>query len=174
MFDKLIQLLLEFWNDLKPFVVIEHFNSGVILRFGKGHRMTGPGFHWKWPFAETSTTTTVVPTTMDLKPQTVMTKDGHIVTVRGMVKSQVDDVWRFLLEVYDTPDAVGDTTMGVIARLIMDSTFEEIKGTDINNEISKKSRAQAKNYGVNIIQVTLVDISPSRSFRIYNESGLYG
>jgi len=75
-----------------------------------------------------------------------------------MVKARVEDSVKFLTEVYDQVDALGDTTMGVIARIVMDSTEDELKDPayDINNKITIKARAAAKAYGIYVIQVTLL------------------
>ena len=52
MFEKLIDLLVGAWHRLCPLEIIEAYNRGVVLRFGRYHRTLEPGLHWKWPVAE--------------------------------------------------------------------------------------------------------------------------
>lgn len=172
MFDSIIQAIKDLWADyLQFYVYVPQFRAGIVLRNGTFHRLIGPGWHWKWPTFEEDYQALVIPTTYDLKPQSLVTKDGKSVVVRGMIKSKTEDTKKFLLESYDQVDALGDTTMGVIARLVMDSTYQELMSSDydINNKITIKARVAAKAYGIYVLQVTLIEITPARSLRIFND-----
>lgn len=171
MFDAIIQFVKDIWTDYLQFwIYVPQYREAIILRNGAFHRLKTAGFHWKWPTYEEEFQALIIPTTHDLRSQSLVTKDGKTVTVRGMVKSKVSDTKKFLLEVYDQLDALGDTTMGVIANIVNDSTYEELLGIDIDNKITVKARVQAKKYGIEVIQVTLIDKTPSRALRLFGES----
>jgi regulator of protease activity HflC (stomatin/prohibitin superfamily) len=171
MLEPLFTLIKELWEDwFKFFVYVPEYKTAIILRNGTYHHTCKTGYNWKWPALESTYNTLTIPTTYDLKQQSLVTKDNKTITVRGMIKSKVIDARKFLLEVFDQADALGDTTMGVIARIIMDSTSEEVMSPDINNRITIKARTEAKKYGIEVIQVTLIDISPSKSLRLFTGS----
>jgi regulator of protease activity HflC (stomatin/prohibitin superfamily) len=169
MFDAIFQWLRDIWSIFWPVLQIEQFNRGIILRGGKFKKMIGPGLHLRIPFLDTKLEETVVPTTYDLSSQSLVTLDGKEITVKAMFKSQITDVKKFLLEVYDTKNAMGDIIMGIIARMIMSSDWTDLRGEAINNEITKKARVEGKKIGIEILQVTLTSITSSRSIRIFSE-----
>lgn len=166
MFDKILEFFITFFDYLKMWWVIEQYNQGVVLRFGKYHRVVGPGFHWKLPFADYVMEHTIVPTTMRLYHQSLHTKDDKSVVIQAIIKYQVSDVETLLMKVYDPVDAIGDMTQSIIKNVIMGSTWQEVINPDLDNIITKKARVEAKKWGIEIIQVTLVDINKAPSFRL--------
>jgi regulator of protease activity HflC (stomatin/prohibitin superfamily) len=76
----------------------------------------------------------------------------------------------FLLEVYDAQDALADMTQSIIKNIIIASSLEQCIDPDMDNTLTKKVRAEARKWGVDIQQVTLTDIAPIRSFRIINDT----
>lgn len=161
-----------FATYLQWWFFVNQYQEAIVLRKGRFHRKKTTGLYWKWPFIEEAFHTLIIPTTNELRQQSLITKDGKSVTVRGMVKAKVDDSVKFLTEVYDQTDALGDTTMGVIARIVMDSTLAELTDPayDINNKITIKARATAKVYGIYVMQVTLIETATTRGLRIFSDS----
>jgi regulator of protease activity HflC (stomatin/prohibitin superfamily) len=47
MFERVLDFLASFWNVLRPLVVVDDYEGGVILRFGRYKRDLTPGLHWK-------------------------------------------------------------------------------------------------------------------------------
>lgn len=170
MFDRLIDLITEFLEQLLPFFVIREFEEAVVLRFGKFHKSVRAGFHWRIPFVDEYMEQHVVVTTINLAPQSLYTKDKQNLVVKGVIKYRISDIETFILEVYDAQDAISDMTQSIIKNIIMDKTLEECIDTEIDNTLTKKARVEAKKWGVEIQQVTLTDIAPIKSFRIINDT----
>jgi regulator of protease activity HflC (stomatin/prohibitin superfamily) len=168
MFDKLIDVVLQFIDDILPFVVVEHYNRGVRLRFGKNKGVLEPGFHWKIPFADSILTHMVKTTTMGLFPQTVTTKDGQSVVVCAVVKYEVDNVEQLLLEVNDPVDAVSDMTKGIIRDTLITTNWSECNDPEIVRQIRDKAAREASKWGIKIRAVTLTDLAVMKSLRILN------
>jgi membrane protease subunit HflK len=166
MFDGFITFVLSIWEELNPFFIVNDYEEGVLLLNGKYQKTLKPGLHMKVPLAGNYLKTNIVATTYDLQPQSLTTADNKTVTVRGMVKSKVTDVKKFLLEAYDQADVLGDITMGEIAKLIQRTPYDQLSSDSINNEITKKARAKAKAYGIEVLEVTLVDNALAPAFRI--------
>lgn len=166
MFDKIFEFFSSFFDYLKFYWIIEQYNRGVLLRFGKFVRVLPPGLHWKWPFADYILEHTIVPTTMRLYHQSLHTSDDKPIVIQAIIKYQVSDVETLLMKVYDPVDAIGDMTQAVIKNIIMEKTWEECRNPDLDNMITRKARVEAKKWGIEIIQVTLVDINKAPSFRL--------
>jgi len=166
MLDRLIDFLLEFFEDAKPFFVINHYDQGVRLRFGKPKGLLYPGFHWKLPFADTILTHMVKVTTLNLSEQTITTKDGHSVVIRTVIKYQVSDVETLLLEVNNAVDALSDIVQGIIRDKIVDRSWQECQEPALGVDISRQSKREATKWGIEILQITITDLAQMRSIRL--------
>jgi len=170
MFDKLIDLLAQWWNFLMPAVIIPDYEEAVLLRAGRFKKVLKPGFHVKLPVIDEVVSQHVVITTLSLSAQSLYTKDKQNVVVKAVVKYKISDVKVFLLEVFDAQDALADMTQSIIKNIIISLPLEDCIDPEIDNTLTKKVRVEAKKWGVDIQQVTLTDIAPIRSFRLINDT----
>jgi regulator of protease activity HflC (stomatin/prohibitin superfamily) len=170
MFDKLVELLINWWIELKPIVIIRDYEGAVLLRFGIFKRVLGPGLHFKIPFFDEVIDQHVVITTLSLDAQSLYTKDKQNIVVKGVIKYKISDVKIFLLEVWDAQDALSDMSSSIIKNVIMSMTMEECTDAELDNTLTKKVRVEAKKWGVEVQQVTLTDLAPIRSYRLINDN----
>ena len=170
MFDKLIEILSNWWYQTIPFIIIRDYEEAVLLRFGRFHSVLKPGIHLKLPFFDEVIDQHVVVTTLSLDAQSLYTKDKQNIVVKGLIKYKIADVKTFLLEVYDAQDALSDMSQSIIKNVIMSMTLEECTDTELDNTLTKKVRVEAKKCGVEVQQVTLTDLAPIRSYRLINDN----
>lgn len=174
MLDKLIEFIISFWNDLAPYFVINEYQEGLILRFGKYHKSYKSGIHWKIPFFDDVLKTHIITTTLSTPPQSLCTKDNFEIVIEAVVKYQIEDSKKFLLDIYDTQDGIQDITQAIIKEVVMEKSWEECKDSDLDNLITKKVRSEVKKYGIKVEKVTLVSITRTRSLRLIgNANQLY-
>ena len=119
MLDSLIQWLTSIIEHISPFVIVKQYENGIQLRFGKYMRSLNPGLYIKIPFIDEILTQHVVLTTLSLPAQSLVTSDNKNIVVEAMVKYKITDAQIFLLEVYDSVDAVSDISQGIIKELII-------------------------------------------------------
>lgn len=174
MFDRLIDLVLNLIDGVKPFVVLRDYQDGVLLRFGRYRRTLGPGFHLVIPFADHVEAVPTVWTTLSLPPQSITTRDGVDVVVKGMVKSRISDAKTYTLEAYDTQDAISDTACGIIYETIRSRTFNECHVGDLPADVIKTLRAEGRKWGISVKAFTLTDFSRMRSIRLVSGSADVG
>ncbi len=172
MFDRLIDVITEWWAYFMPAIIIPNYEEAVLLRNGKFIKVLGPGFHVKLPIFDEVISHHVVVTTLSLPAQSLYTKDKQNIVVKGVVKYKISDVKIFLLEVFDAQDALADMTQSIIKNIIITTSIEECLDLELDNILTKKVRVEARKWGVEIQQVTLTDIAPIRSYRIINDSVL--
>lgn len=175
--DQLIAKIFEFGREyLLPWEIIDHYNRGVRLRFGRvvtdkeGKPIVlGPGFHWKWPIQIDDILTHMVKvTTMDLSEQTITTHDDRAIVVRGVLKYEVQDVATLLLECDSPAAAVADISMGIIRDAFVEKDWAECNDPKFPEQIAIKIRREAKKWGIYVIALTLTDLSNMKSFRLLN------
>jgi regulator of protease activity HflC (stomatin/prohibitin superfamily) len=171
MIDKLIDVILQFADDLKCWQVVDYYERGMRLRFGKKYgEALEPGIHWKIPFVDNVLSILIKPTTMRLPEQTVTTLDGFSVVVKSIIKYSVSDPVTLMLEVNDPIDAVADMTQGIIRNTIIDTEYNYCNNVEFNKAITTKVRAEAKKWGVAVDVVTITDFGKMMSIRLLNTS----
>jgi regulator of protease activity HflC (stomatin/prohibitin superfamily) len=170
--SKFLEILAEFWKDLVPFLIIDQYEKGVLLRNGIFRKVCEAGLHWKIPFFEKIVVCTTVTTTMNLGSQSLTTLDGHGIVTSGVVKYSIGDVKVFLMDVCDAVDAIADMTQAIIKECVMERNWEDLRGKDVDKEITKKAKSEAKRWGIDIEKVTLVDVGIIKSYRLFNSTSI--
>ena len=170
MFDKLIEVMSNWWSYLTPAVIVPIYEEGVLLRAGKFLKMLPPGLHFKLPIFDEVLTHHVVITTISLPAQSLYTKDKQNIVCKAVVKYKISDVKVFLLEVYDAQDAISDMTQSIIKNIIVSTPLEQCIDPEIDALLTRKTKGEAKKWGVEVQQVTLTDIAPIKSFRLINDT----
>lgn len=167
--DKIIEFLLNLIDKIIPVFVILPYQKAVLYWCGKYVKTIGEGIHWKFPFLHTYDKHTFVTTTLTIPTQSLTTKDGLQVVVKSVVKYKIDDIKLFILEVYDSVDAISDTTQCIIKEQITERNWKDCSDNELDNLITKKLRVEVKRWGINVEKVTLTDIGLIRSIRLFNE-----
>ena len=172
MWESLISLIGTFWNHLLPFTVIDQYEMAVCLRLGKHQRTLKPGFHFKIPFVDSIMTQSVVTDTYNLQPQALTTLDNKEIVVSAVVRYTISDVKTFLLEVSDEDSVIPDICLGAIRSILTSKTWEECQDKKIDTPITAQVRQEIAKYGVTVEKVRLIDMTKSRSYRIFSDGGL--
>lgn len=167
-FGALISWLQSVWKIIWFFRIINEYEEGVLFTLGKFRKVLKPGLHFKWSVFEDIQTHYSKDDTILLSSQSLTTKDSKTVTVAGRILYSITDIESFMTKVNSPQQAIADITMGVIAKNIIESNYEETVSIKIMNEISKQTRSRCKKYGVHIEDVELVQLSLSRSVNLFN------
>ena len=168
MIDKLVEFLLNFIDKLLPLQIIYQYQEGVLLRFGKYKKVLTKGFHWKIPVIDTPIIEHIAVTTTTLPPQSLTTLDDKTIVVKGIIKYKITDIHKYALLIWDAKDALVDTTCGIIRDTVNEKNWEEIRLGKIDGLISRRVKSAAEEYGIEVIWVTLTDISIMKSFRLFS------
>lgn len=168
MFDKLIEFILNFWYDLMPTMVVDQWEQGVYLRFGKFVKTVKPGLVWKIPFVDRVVKTEVITQTVHLQPQTLTTLDEYNIVLKSIVRYHVDDVKKFLLNVMHASDVLVDTTQGIIRDTVETTNWYDLE--NVNETLTAEVSKVVKDWGITIERVTLTDLGIVSTYRIMSES----
>jgi len=170
MFDRLIDLLLNFTELFKCWTILQPFERGVAVTLGTRIRPLNPGFNWLWPLAiDHVHKINVVPTTENLSLQTLTTKDAFTVIIGITVKWKVSDVEKILLEVEDYEGVVLDTCYGQLGDVVAQSTWEELMSPEFPSRACTAMRYRAGRAGINVLNVNLTDLAKVKTYRMVTE-----
>lgn len=167
MFDKLIEFILNLKDELIPVRIINEWEGGIHMRGGKFLRVVEPGIRFKFPFIDHIWVAYTVAQTVDLLPQTLTTKDGKNIVLKGIVRYKVNDPKKYLMSVNSARDVLVDTVQGIIKQIIENYTW----GSDVelNDLITEKSGPIVEVWGIKIESVTLVDFGIIRTYRLMSD-----
>jgi membrane protease subunit HflK len=172
MFDWIKDLFTATGTLLSPVVMVRPWQGAVVLRYGRWHRTLTPGYYWKWPFFEDAVWTETCETTFRAEPQSLTTSDDRPVTVSAIVKYEIKDVRKFVCDVWDQRDVLGDVTAGAVDECIRAHTYEELmRGVPDAALLTKVKRGVGK-YGFQINGVTFRDRARGRSLRLIMPSSM--
>ena len=164
--DVLWQFLGEFIGRFQCFTIVNQYEAGVLLRYGKYVRTVAPGLVWQWPIVDTVLTDNVVPTTTNLDTQILTTSDGKTVLIGAVLRWRIEDVKKVLLELEDPDDVLFDTAYGMIAEAAQTTTYDDLESDEFRSNVREGIRRRMGKYGVHVEEVFLTDIAMTRSFHL--------
>jgi len=144
------------------------YQRAVIYRFGKVHRVGGPGWAWIWPIIERFDPVDLRVKTIDVPKQKVISKDGVELVVDAIVYLKVKkDNQSVVNSIIEVEDYIGAAQQFITASLrdVLGSMelSEVIANIEVINAKIKENLEQiSKNWGVTIesIEIQSVEIPP--------------
>ena len=180
MLDRLFDFI---WSivDLLFFVeIVDAYQGGVVLRWGKFHREVAPGACFYIPFGvERVILASVVMDNARMAEQTFTLQDGVTITVVPVITYRVHNVRKHLLEVEDAEGSLQDAAAGVIRKVLTPHNWAEFvnpkTSEEIEEEAQKAVRAEAFKWGVEILRVQFPDlVRQDQVVRVYGVDVVLG
>jgi regulator of protease activity HflC (stomatin/prohibitin superfamily) len=138
----------------------KEWEEAIILRFGKFQRLVGPGFFFKWPFAETFLKQDRRIITLDVSRQEVMTKDNISVSVDAVVFMKVVNTKDSLVNIQNVWNSVMKYAQTTMRDVVGDVELDDVlaRRDEIANKIAKIVERETRDWGVDIISVNLQNV----------------
>jgi regulator of protease activity HflC (stomatin/prohibitin superfamily) len=172
MFDKITDFIIGSLTFFQFFTVVNIYEKGIVLRYGKYNRKLDAGFHFIIPFyIEEVLTHETILTTRNLGSQSLTTKDDYKIIVSSIVSYHVSNVKTLLLKVEQAETILEDTVYGVITRHILDNTYEFVISEKFIERILKEIKKKAKKFGITVDNIYFMDLSEIKTIRIISEGG---
>ena len=167
MFDKLVQLIERFGYQLMPYVIIEEWNAGVHLRYGRYINTLNSGVHFNIPFFDNIIECPVITQSVNLPSQTLTTLDDESIVLKAIIRYKVSNVRTYLLGVMHANDVLIDTTQGMIRDVVELTTWDDL--VNVNEIITDKVKEYVVRWGIEVEAVTITDLGIVKSFRIFGD-----
>ncbi len=140
------------------------YQRAIIYRFGKVHRVGGPGWAFVWPIIEEVNMVDLRTKTIDVPKQDVVTKDGIEISIDAIiylkVKKDNQSVVNSIIEVEDYVGAsqllVVSTVRDVIGSMNLGEVISSIEL--VNAQLKETLEKNCKNWGVTVDSVEIKDI----------------
>lgn len=173
MFEKLIGIVVDIWDWLIPFQIVDQYESGIHMRLGKFYRVLEPGLRFRWWAVDTFSVINVATTTMPLRAQSLTTKDGKAVVVSSILKYRIIDVKPTMLELWDAEDVLRDTAMGAVKDVVSERTLKRLNEKSTEQRVMDIIQGELADYGVEVHRITFVDLGAVRSYRLITNPDEY-
>jgi len=138
----------------------KEWEEAIVLRFGKFQRLVGPGFFFKWPFAESFLKQDKRIITLDVSRQEVMTKDNISVSVDAVVFMKVVNTKDSLVNIQNVWNSVMKYAQTTMRDVVGDVELDELlaRRDEIAGKIAKIVDRGTKDWGVDITSVNLQNV----------------
>lgn len=166
MFDKLVDVVVQFIDCFRFFQVIDADEQGILLRNGLMAKVLEPGLHWFWPMIYRVRKDNVATRLYEMVAQSLVTKDGKCVAAGIVVTSKIRNIERSILDVENVDSAIQDACQATLAELVMESSWDTLRTAEFADRLTTECRKLAFKYGMEIIKVRLHELAPLRTFRL--------
>ncbi|MDD4409091.1 MAG: slipin family protein [Candidatus Pacebacteria bacterium] len=140
--------------------VIDQFEKGLVLTFGKYSGTKDPGLNWIFPGIQRMIKIDMRITTVDIPQQEVITKDNVPVGINAVVYFRVDSAEKAILNIQDYTLAVAQYAQAalrdVIGGIELDSLLSERE--QVAEKIQSIVEIGTKQWGIEVIDIKIQDI----------------
>lgn len=169
------------------FYTVDVSEEGVVTRFGRYARTTGPGAHFKLPFgiesvikvqskrvlqeefgfrtADTNRTPSSYDKSRYVQESLMLTGDLNVADVEWVVQYRISDPWKYLFHARDVRRNIRDVSMSIMRRVVGDRLVSEVLTTG-RQEVAQAAKELCQevldsyDIGIRIVNVILQDVNP--------------
>jgi regulator of protease activity HflC (stomatin/prohibitin superfamily) len=151
---KLLEWIGEKWRDyLSPFCIVKEYEKGVLLRLGKYKKGLKVGVNLKLPIIDEIHTCLCKVDTFHVSPVNVTTLDQKQVSVEPIIKFDIVDAKKYLIDTNEAASNLHDISRGIIADYLTDCDWEEVKKKTTLTKIKNALKNECEEMGVNVNKV---------------------
>ena len=147
-----------------PYKSVPESHYGVVKEFGKFTKVLSPGLHYLNPVVESLTLVDAREKLIDLKKQSIMTRDNVNVAIDAVVYYKTEDACRALFSVENLEQAVGEIAKTALRDVFGHTLLQEALETKdkIATHIREIIEKPTYNWGVTITRVLIQEIQFSK------------
>lgn len=167
---KLFEWIGEFWREsVSPIVILKTYEAGVLLRLGIYKHDLKEGVNFKIPLIDLIHTANKAIDTFHVSPVDITTLDGKQVSVEPIIKFDIVDPKKFLLDVNNGSDNLHDISRGIIADYLSDCNWDDIKERKTLTAIKNALKSECDELGVKVYKVYFGRIVTTKIFTVFKE-----
>ena len=167
-----LEKLTQKFIDLFPhFFFIYPNESGIRIIFGKYVKRLDAGCYFNWPVIMQFMKLDTQPQVIDLKNQSITTKDGKSIVISGALEYTISDAYCTLLKVYDHDQSLRTLTLGIIANYTTQATFEQCRDTEnLKTQIIQGLQNRVGDWGLKVQHLYITDLALTTNIRLLSDA----
>jgi regulator of protease activity HflC (stomatin/prohibitin superfamily) len=159
----------KFKDYFSPIVVLRCYESGVLLRLGKYKYNLKEGVNWKIPLMDEVHIVMKSIDTFHVQPVDITTIDNKQVSVEPIIKFDIIDPKKYLIDTNTADGNIHDVSRGIIADYLTDCEWEDIKKKTTLTAIKNALKKECDDMGVNIHKVYFGRIVTTKVYTVFKE-----
>jgi regulator of protease activity HflC (stomatin/prohibitin superfamily) len=147
--------------------IAKEYERGVIFRLGRVIGAKGPGLFFIIPIIDRMVRVTLRTTTMDIKPQDIITRDNVTVRVNAVAYFNVIDPIKSVIAIEDYIFGTGQVAQTTLRSIIGQADLDDllIKRDDINQRLQRIIDQLTDPWGVKVTLVEVKDVELPEAMR---------
>ena len=148
-------------------LILTDYEAGIRVTWGKWNKVIASGLFWYITLFKKIIYMDVQTQVVDLRGQSVHTKDGKHIIVSGAMQYSIKDVYKAVFNVQDVDKSLETLALGVILEYVNNRTLEECQEVnELKKEILKGIKEAAHGWGVKIERIYITDLDETRNLRL--------
>lgn len=147
--------------------LVEPNEFGIRTTFGKHVTDTPPGWYVYIPLVQQMTKLEIVPQVVDLRSQSLRTKDNIDIVISGGIQYKIVNARKAILNIQDFDKSLQILVLGIIAKYTVNKTLLECEDFRLlEDEILKGIREDVQGWGLKIQNIFITDLAKVRNIRL--------
>ena len=140
--------------------------SGVRITLGSRVKTLVPGWYVYWPLMQECINIPSTPQVIDLRSQSLTTKNGRSVVISGAVEYSIRDAEKAILKIQDYDKSLPTLCLGKIAEYVETHDFENCKSVVIKEALRKEIREHVNAWGIAVKHIFITDNIIAKTYRV--------
>lgn len=167
---RIFEWIAEIWRDyLSPVLVLRCYEGGVLLRLGTYRKNLKEGINFKLPLIDEVHVVITTIDTFHISPVDITTLDNKQVSVEPIIKFDIIDPKKYLVDVNEAAGNIHDIARGIIADYLTDCTWDDIKKKTTLTAIKNALKKECDDMGINIYKVYFGRIVTTKMYTIFKD-----
>ncbi len=147
------------------------YQAGVRITWGRRNKVISSGLFWYIPLFQEIIYMDIQTQVVDLRGQSVHTKDGKHLIVSGAIQYSIKDIYKAVFNVQNVDQSLETLALGIILEYINKRTLLECSEIgELKREILKGIKDAAFGWGCKIERVYITDLDESRNIRLIGQA----
>jgi len=159
----------QFKENISPVIILRSYEAGVLMRLGKYKKDLSVGVNFKLPLIDEIHTVTTSVDTYHVSPVDITTLDNKQVSVEPIIKFEIVDARKYLIDTNEAAGNIHDISRGIIADYLTDCEWDEIKKKSTLTGIKNALKKECEDMGINISKVYFGRIVTTKMYTVFKE-----
>lgn len=163
-----IKELLEYiFNIFKIWVIIQPWQQGIRVRFGKNKKLLNPGIHFKIPYFDSVYVQETRMRMVSIPIQTVTCSDKNTVTLSGTLGYSINNIETLYLTLYHPESTIISICMAMVTDYISKVELASITLDQVESYVL--TELQKVDYGLRFERFEITNFASVKTFRIIKD-----
>jgi len=163
-----VKYLLEYiFNAFKIFVIVQPWQTALIVRNGKERKEVSGGIYFKLPYFDSVFVQENRLRVVMFSIQTLTTKDGHAITISMSLGYSIESIRKLYKTLFHPETTLGNIAMGFLADYVYKNDLKNITPLGIEQLILNELKRE--DYGLNFKYVKTTNFAAFRTIRLIQD-----